>query len=51
MCLSDTIATIRWQYQLPTVYQTSLAEIFETAFVSHFVELHKELPPFPDPNM
>jgi len=56
LCLSDTednssIATIRWQYQLPTVYQPSLAEIFETAFVSHFGELHKGLRPFPDPNM
>jgi hypothetical protein len=37
----DPITAIRSQYKLPMLYQPSLADAFDSAFVSHFVELNK----------
>ncbi|KAF2192981.1 hypothetical protein K469DRAFT_745399 [Zopfia rhizophila CBS 207.26] len=37
----DVLNAIRWQYKLPMLYQPSQADIFDRAFISHFVELNK----------
>lgn len=37
------IALIRSQYRLPMLYQPSLADAFDHAFISHFVELNRSV--------
>ncbi|KAF2117031.1 hypothetical protein BDV96DRAFT_644466 [Lophiotrema nucula] len=37
----DAIRSIRFHYKLPMLYQPSQAEAYESAFISHFVELNR----------
>ncbi|KAF2472315.1 uncharacterized protein BDR25DRAFT_283707 [Lindgomyces ingoldianus] len=37
----DALTAIRWRYKLPMLFQPSQQDIFDTAFISHFVELNR----------
>lgn len=37
----NAFVALRWRYKLPILYQPSQADAFETAFISHFVELNQ----------
>lgn len=37
----DAITALRMQYKLPMLYQPSLADAFDHAFINHFVELNR----------
>ena len=39
----DALKALRWQYKLPMMYEPSLVDVYDQAFVSHFVDMHNRV--------